>query len=80
MLPPTVDDVTTDYPNDLYRSGRPATFVATVDEIGSAELARFTTDGYIAVRSVLEPQEITDVLDGLSHVLAAPGQADIKYE
>ncbi|MEV0291157.1 phytanoyl-CoA dioxygenase family protein [Kribbella sp. NPDC050820] len=75
-------DTTTDfgYPPDLYRFDNPATFVESIDEISAADVARFAVDGYLAVRNVLEPHEVTDVLDGLSHVLTSPGQAEIQYE
>ncbi|MFI7066803.1 phytanoyl-CoA dioxygenase family protein [Kribbella sp. NPDC050124] len=71
---------TLDYPSDLYRSDKPATFVETVDHVGDADLARFATDGYLAVRKVLRPAEVTGLLDALAQVLIDPGQADIQYE
>ncbi|MFI7061271.1 phytanoyl-CoA dioxygenase family protein [Kribbella sp. NPDC050124] len=69
-----------DYPGDLYRFDKPATFVESIDAVGEAEIERFAVEGYLAVRNVLEPGEITDVLAALSHVLTRPGQAQIEYE
>lgn len=75
-------DTTTgfDYPSDLYRFDHPATFVESIDEVGDADIARFSVEGYIAVRDVLQSGEVNDVLDGLSRVLTSPGHSDIQYE
>lgn len=75
-------DTTTelDYPSALYSADHPATYVESIEAIGDNDLQRFAVDGYLAVRNVLAAREIDDVLDGLSHVLAHPGRADVQYE
>lgn len=70
----------TTYPEDLYRFDRPGRYLDTVDQIGDAEAEQFADLGYLAVRRLLTPDEVTDVLDGLAHVLAEPGQAAVEYE
>jgi phytanoyl-CoA hydroxylase len=75
-------DTTTelDYPSALYSFDHPARYVESIDAVSDADLERFSVDGYLAVRNVLLPGEIDDVLDGLSQVLTSPRQTQVQYE
>lgn len=70
----------TDYPEDLYRFDRPGRYVDHVDQLSDADAEQFADLGYLAVRQVLAPAEVAEVLGGLAQVLVAPGESVVEYE
>ncbi len=71
---------TNEYPDDLYRCDRLADYVTSVAEVSDELVDRYTRDGYLAVRHLLDHGGVTDVLAGIAAVLEHPGAADIQYE
>jgi phytanoyl-CoA hydroxylase len=68
---------TDDYAPDLYHFDGIASGVATLDSITDDEIDLFYEQGYLAVEQAFTPDEVTDALDGLLHLLS--GQvADFK--
>ena len=69
-----------EYPADLYRSDHLGSYLESMDDLGEAEVEQFRRDGYLAVRNVLDPQTVQDVLAGLGAVLDMPGQDNVQWE
>lgn len=68
------------YPADLYRFDRTGRYVDDDDQLSDADVQRFADLGYLAVRQLLTPDEVSGVLDGLAAVLATSGDAHVQYE
>lgn len=73
-------DPADEYPADLYRSDHLASYLESIDDVGEAEVEQFRRDGYLAVRNMLDPQAVKDVLAGLGAVLDLPGQDNVQWE
>src|SRR5690606_2723202 len=68
------------YPEDLYRFDQPGRYVERFDQLTEADFRQFEELGYLAVRQLLTPDEVADVLAGMASVLENPGEAMIQYE
>ncbi|SDT47736.1 phytanoyl-CoA dioxygenase family protein [Microlunatus soli] len=68
------------YPTALYRADRVADYVESIDDITESDIDRFDERGYLAVRRLLGPAEVSEVLDGLAAVLTDPRDAAVEYE
>ena len=69
-----------EYPADLYRSDHVGRYLDSIEDVTEEEVARFHRDGYLAVRNVLDPGTVRDVLTGLGAVLDLPQQENVQWE
>lgn len=69
-----------DYPDGLYSDRFVAHVVASLDDVGEAELRRYRDDGYLAVASVFSPAQVRSALDGLESLLVEPRGGGIEFE
>lgn len=72
--------LTTDDPDRLYSDRHHATVLAGIDAIGPAEMARYDTEGYLAVGSAVPGGLIADAHDGIMALLLDPRGAGIEFE
>src|SRR6185437_7433733 len=80
-IPPIDIEAGGDYPDILYGAAVVAQLVPTLADIGPAELERFRTDGFLAVRTAIDPVAVADALSGLETLMMQPaGGADLQFE
>lgn len=68
------------YPPDLYRFDHSARYVDSAADVTAHDLDGFATEGYLAVRRLLDPADVRDTVAGIAAVLDHPGKADVQYE
>lgn len=69
-----------DYPTSLYATTQRAVPVADFDTIGPAEVSAFQEQGFLAVRSGFDANQVTAGLAGLETLALDPRGADIQFE
>jgi phytanoyl-CoA hydroxylase len=69
-----------EYPEALYSDGFVAPVVASLEDVGEAELRRYREDGYLAVASVFSAEQVRSALDGLESLLVEPRGGGIEFE
>src|SRR5215470_10365630 len=80
-IPPIDIEAGGAYPDNLYGAAVVAQLVPNLVDIGPAELERFRTDGFLAVRSAISPAAVADALSGLETLMMRPsGGADLQFE
>jgi phytanoyl-CoA hydroxylase len=80
-LPPIDVEAGGDYPDGLYSDAVITDYVARLSDIGPAEIERFRTDGYLAVRSAVSTDMTTAAIAGLRSLMMSPRSgADLQFE
>lgn len=69
-----------DYPSDLYRFDHLADYVESSADLTAEHITRFNESGYLAVRHLINQEDIHEALAGLAAVLESPKGATIQYE